>query len=311
MAEPRASDFGKVAVLLGGYSAEREISLRSGRAVLDALLRRGVQAEAVDAVDDVIGRLCGGGYQRVFNILHGRGGEDGVMQGVLEVMGMPYTGSGVLASALAMDKPLSKDVWRAHGLPTPAYRLVGDDEEQLRAAAQALGYPLILKPACEGSSLGMSKVDDERQLLQAWRQARQYDARVMLERWVSGEEYTAAILGELELPLIRLETPHSFYDYQAKYEASSTRYHCPCGLPPARERALQQLARRAFELLGARHWGRVDLMLDTDGQPWLIEINTLPGMTDHSLVPMAARQAGLDFDELVWRILALTLEPAS
>ncbi len=307
MAELHAADFGKVAVLMGGYSAEREISLRSGRAVLDALLRRGVRAEAVDVADDVIGRLRDGGYQRAFNILHGRGGEDGVMQGALELLGIPYTGSGVLASALAMDKPLSKDVWRAHGLPTPDYHLVGDDE-QLRAAARVLGYPLIVKPACEGSSLGMGRVDDEQKLHQAWQQARRYDQRVMLERWIHGEEYTAAILGDRELPLIRLETPHSFYDYRAKYEANTTRYHCPCGLPVARERALQQLARRAFDVLGARHWGRVDLMLDAGGQPWLIEVNTLPGMTDHSLVPMAARQAGLDFDELVWRILALSLE---
>ncbi len=309
MTERHPRDYGKVAVLMGGVSAEREISLRSGQAVLQALLRQGVDAEPVDAADDVIGRLRGGGYQRVFNMLHGRGGEDGVMQGLLEVLGLPYTGSGVLASALAMDKPLSKDVWRARGLPTPVAR-VAADEPAFRAAARELGFPLIAKPANEGSSLGMSKLDGEAELGSAWRLARQYDQRVLLERWIDGEEYTAAILGDQMLPLIRLETPRSFYDYEAKYQADSTRYHCPCGLPREQEQALQALARQAFEALGGRHWGRVDMMLDAAGQPWLIELNTLPGMTDHSLVPMAARQAGLDFDHLVLRILDLSLTEA-
>ncbi|MFN2338681.1 MAG: D-alanine--D-alanine ligase [Gammaproteobacteria bacterium] len=300
--------FGKVAVLMGGHAAERIISLRSGQAVLEALRCAGVDAEAVDAGDsDVLRQLEQGGYDRVFNALHGRGGEDGVMQGCLELLGLPYTGSGVLASALAMDKLRTKQLWHGVGLPTPEFALL-DSEADLERAAREVGFPMMIKPIHEGSSIGMSKVEEARQLPSAWALARQYDPAVLAERWITGAEYTAAILGDEVLPLIRLETGNVFYDYQAKYESDSTRYHCPCGLPAERERDYQQLALAAFRALDGRGWGRVDFMVDGEGRPWLIELNTVPGMTDHSLVPMAARQAGLDFETLVVRILATSLD---
>jgi D-alanine-D-alanine ligase len=297
--------YGKVAVLMGGLSAEREISLKSGGAVLAALQRCGVDAHPVDVGRDILLVLAEGGYDRAFVILHGRGGEDGVMQGALECLGLPYTGSGVLGSALGMEKHRTKAVWRGLDLPTPESVLLSriDDLQQ----ADALGYPLMIKPSAEGSSIGMSKVENPAQLQQAWETARGFDARVLAERWIVGEEYTASILGERMLPLIRLETPHQFYDFEAKYSADTTRYHCPCGLPESRELELQNLCRKAFEAVGARGWGRVDLMLDNEGRPWLIEVNTQPGMTDHSLVPMAAKVAGIDFDELVMSILATSL----
>ena len=302
--DPRT--FGKVAVLMGGHSAEREISLKSGAAVLRALQSRQVDAHGVDAADaDVLGRLRRGGYDRVFVALHGRGGEDGVMQGALEVLGLPYTGSGVLGSALSMDKVRSKRLWRGAGLPTPAFAVITGPADL--DAARDLGFPLMIKPAQEGSSIGMSKVDREADLRGAWEQAARYDAEVLAERWVEGSEYTAALLGGQALPLIRLETPRAFYDYEAKYQADSTRYICPCGLPEDRERQLQDLARQAYDVLGGGGWGRVDFLVDAEGAPALIEANTIPGMTDHSLVPMAARAAGLDFETLVWRILETAL----
>jgi len=302
--DPRT--FGKVAVLMGGHSAEREISLKSGAAVLRALQSRQVDAHGVDAADaDVLGRLRRGGYDRVFVALHGRGGEDGVMQGALEVLGLPYTGSGVLGSALSMDKVRSKRLWRGAGLPTPAFAVLTGPADL--DAARDLGFPLMIKPAQEGSSIGMSKVDREADLRGAWEQAARYDAEVLAERWVEGSEYTAALLGGQALPLIRLETPRAFYDYEAKYQADSTRYICPCGLPEDRERQLQDLARQAYDVLGGGGWGRVDFLVDAEGAPALIEANTIPGMTDHSLVPMAARAAGLDFETLVWRILETAL----
>ncbi len=297
--------YGKVAVLMGGLSAEREISLKSGGAVLAALQRRGVDAHPVDVGRDILAVLAEGGYDRAFVILHGRGGEDGVMQGALECLGLPYTGSGVLGSALGMEKHRTKAVWRGLDLPTPESVLLTRIEDLQRA--EALGYPLMIKPSAEGSSIGMSKVENPAQLQQAWETARGFDARVLAERWIVGAEYTASILGERMLPLIRLETPHQFYDFEAKYSANTTRYHCPCGLPESRELELQKLCRKAFEAVGARGWGRVDLMLDNEGRPWLIEVNTQPGMTDHSLVPMAAKVAGIDFDELVMSILATSL----
>jgi D-alanine-D-alanine ligase len=297
--------FGRVAVLMGGDSAEREISLKSGGAVLEALLRSGVDAHGIDAGKDVLQRLEAGGFDRVFIILHGRGGEDGVIQGALERLGLPYTGSGVLGSALGMDKYRTKLIWRALGLPTPESVLLSADEDL--QAADALGYPLMIKPAREGSSIGMAKVESRDELEQAWRAARDYDPMVLAEQWITGREYTAALLGKQALPLIRLETPRTFYDYEAKYQANTTSYHCPCGLDEASETRLQSLALRAFEAVGAAGWGRVDMMVDRDGEPWLIEVNTVPGMTDHSLVPMAARQAGIDFEQLVVRILATTL----
>lgn len=301
-----AAEFGRVAVLFGGRSAEREVSLKSGRAVLEALQRRGVDAQGVDPGPEVVGQLAADGYQRVFIALHGRGGEDGQIQGALETFGLPYTGSGVLGSALGMDKYRCKLVWQGLGLPTPEFATIEDEAGLARAAA--LGFPLMVKPAHEGSSIGMSRADDAEQLRAAWELARQFDTQVLAERWIKGGEYTASILGHQALPLIRLETPHVFYDYEAKYSAETTRYHCPCGLSPEREADLQRLALAAFRAVGASGWGRVDLLTDDELRPWLIEVNTVPGMTDHSLVPMAARVQGIDFDELVWRILETSLD---
>ncbi|RMG35421.1 MAG: D-alanine--D-alanine ligase [Gammaproteobacteria bacterium] len=302
----RASDFGRVAVLMGGWSAEREVSLVSGRAVLDGLRARGVDAVGIDFDREVVDRLRAGGCERVFNVVHGRGGEDGQLQGLLEIAGIPYTGSGVLGSALSMDKYRTKLVWQALGLPTPAFVLLESEADLARA--EALGFPLMVKAALEGSSIGVYRVDDHAGLREAWQEAAACNSHVMAERCISGSEYTASILGEQALPLIRLETPREFYDYEAKYQANDTRYHIPCGLEPAEESALQALSLRAFAALGASGWGRVDLMRDEAGQPWLIEVNTVPGMTDHSLVPMAARAVGIDFPELVWQILTQTME---
>ncbi len=298
--------FGRVAVLMGGQSAEREVSLRSGQAVLQALRNCGVDAHGIDVGPGVMDSLASGGYDRAFVILHGRGGEDGVMQGALELLGLPYTGSGVLASALGMDKLRSKMTWRAAGLPTPDFELLGEDTDFERVATR-LGLPLMVKPVHEGSSVGMTKVDAVADLKSAWETASRYDREVFAERWIDGAEYTVAILGEEALPSIRLETPRTFYDYEAKYHADTTRYHCPSGLDPAREERLQRLALQAFRVLGAAGWGRVDVMADADGGFWLIELNTTPGMTDHSLVPMAARAAGHSFEAIVWRILESTL----
>jgi D-alanine-D-alanine ligase len=301
-----AKDFGKVAVLMGGRSAEREISLQSGAAVLDALQQRAVDAVALDAgADDFVQRLLEGGFDRAFNALHGRGGEDGVVQGLLTAIGIPVTGSGILGSALAMDKLRSKQLWEGVNLPTPAFVTLRSDAD-LQTAVQQLGFPMILKPVHEGSSIGMTKVKTDSDLYTAWQLARRYDRQVLAERWVTGTEYTAALVGKTALPLIRLETPREFYDYEAKYQADSTSYHCPCGLPADQEAELQNLAVRAFEALDASGWGRVDFFLDEAGNPWLIEANTVPGMTDHSLVPMAAQQFGWGMPELVWRILETT-----
>lgn len=302
-----SSRFGKVAVLFGGRSAEREISLKSGSAVLAALLERGVDAHGVDPDRDVVATLRDGGFERAFIVLHGRGGEDGVIQGALETAGIPYTGSRVLGSALSMDKLRCKAIWLSEGLPTPRYRVLREAPDTAAVVAD-LGLPLIVKPAHEGSSIGMSRVDKLEELLPAWEAARRFDAVVFVEQWISGPEYTGSILGDRALPLIRLETPHQFYDYDAKYFADTTRYHCPCGLPEVVERALRELCLKAFAAVAAGGWGRVDLMLDGAGRPWLIEANTVPGMTDHSLVPMAARVAGLDFGDLVIRILETSME---
>jgi D-alanine-D-alanine ligase len=300
--------FGKVAVLLGGRSAERAISLKSGEAVLRALLQRGVDAHPLDSADpDFVRRLEDGGFDRVFNALHGRGGEDGVVQGLLEYLGIPYTGSGVLGSALAMDKLRTKQLWLGVGLPTPVFCVLNSEADLPRAASE-VGFPMMLKPVHEGSSIGMTKVERESDLQQAWQAADQYDHEVLAERWVAGPEFTAAIVAGTALPLIRLETPRTFYDFEAKYHADSTRYHCPCGLPQEQESRLQTLALQAFAAVAARGWGRVDFILDTAQRPWLIEVNTVPGMTDHSLVPMAAREHGWDMPELVWRLLETSVE---
>jgi D-alanine-D-alanine ligase len=296
------SRYGRVAVLMGGASAEREISLETGGAVCAALRRLGIEAEAVDVGADFLPAIARGGFDRVFIALHGRGGEDGTMQGALTTLGMPFTGSGVLGSALAMDKVRSKWIWQCHGLPTPKFLEIGS-EAGLGRIVPELGLPLMVKPVHEGSSCGASRVTDAAQIAEAWRRASALDTRVLVEQWISGAEYTVGILGDEVLPAIRLETPNEFYDYEAKYVADTTRYLCPCGLSPERERELGLIAKRAFDLVGASGWGRVDLVMDRDGTPYLLEVNTVPGMTSHSLVPMAARHAGISFDELVLRIL--------
>ncbi len=296
-------NYGKVAVLLGGSSAERAVSLNSGAAVLSALHQAGIDAHALDTAQAGFpALLVSGGYARAFIALHGRGGEDGVIQGMLETIGMPYTGSGVLGSALCMDKLRTKQVWQSAGIPTPAFALLRGLDEA-RALANSLHYPLIVKPAHEGSSIGISKVGSASALPAAWQAAAQYDSNVLAEQWVTGGEYTAGILGSTPLPLIRLETPHEFYDYDAKYHADTTRYLIPCGLSREEESATQELALAAFAAVGAHGWGRVDFMLDAQGRPWFIEVNTVPGLTDHSLVPMAARASGVDFTRLVLQIL--------
>jgi len=292
----------RVAVLLGGKSAEREVSLKSGALVLAALRARGLDAHAFDPADQGIEALIAGRYERAFIALHGRFGEDGTLQGALEWLGLRYTGSGVLGSALAMDKLRAKRLWMAEGLPTPPFEIL-DAKSDFRATAKRLGLPLMVKPVNEGSSIGMSKVRAAGDLEEAYALAVNYDRAVIAEKFVEGTELTAGILGEEALPLIKLETPRDFYDYQAKYLAEDTRYLIPCGLPAAREREMQQLCLRAFRALGCSGWGRVDLMLDRAGDPWLLEVNTVPGMTDHSLVPMAARAAGLSYEDLCMRIL--------
>lgn len=301
------AQYGHVAVLLGGTSAERDISLKSGNAVLAALKRRGVSASAVDPHDGLFRQLSAGHFDRAFIALHGRGGEDGMIQGALEWLGLPYTGSGVLGSAIGMDKLRSKQIWLQMGLPTPPHAVVGSAAE-LAAFGDRVGYPLAVKPAHEGSSIGMSRLDDAAGAEAAWQAAAGCDDVVLAERWIAGGEYTAAILGAEVLPFIRLETPRTFYDYEAKYLAGTTQYHCPCGLPADTEKQLGDVCRRAFDGIGATGWGRVDFMLDGAGDPWLLEVNTVPGMTDHSLVPMAAREAGMDFDELALRILDTSLD---
>jgi len=300
--------FGKVAVLMGGWSAERAVSLNSGQTVLAALCERGVNAHSIDVDRAILHTLADGGFDRAFIILHGRGGEDGVMQGALELLGLPYTGSGVLASALGMDKLRTKQIWQSAGLPTPAWRIV-ESAVALAAAAGDLGLPLAVKPASEGSSIGISRVTDPAQFQIAWARAAACDSPVLVEPWIQGQEYTGAVLQGMALPLIGLDTPREFYDYEAKYHAADTCYRCPCGLPDAQEAALQALVSQAFAAVGGTGWGRVDLMVDPQGQPWLLEVNTVPGMTDHSLVPMAARVAGLSFAELVWRVLETSLSP--
>ena len=296
------AQIGKVAVLMGGLSAEREISLLSGSAVLTALKNTGVDAHGVDVDENIIDKLNAGDYQRAFVILHGRGGEDGTIQGLLEIMQLPYTGSGVMASSIAMDKLKTKQIWMAMGLPTPEFCTL-DSVRSCEQALTTLGLPMIIKPVLEGSSIGMSKVENSEELVPAWEKAQQCGGTVIAERWIEGDEYTAALLDGRVLPMIKLKTEHKFYDYDAKYEADDTQYICPCGLSEEREAEYAELARQAFDAVNASSWGRVDFMVDENNQPWLIEVNTVPGMTSHSLVPMAARQAGLSFDDLVLDIL--------
>lgn len=299
--DPR--EFGRVAVLLGGSSSEREVSLDSGAGVLAALQRRGVAAFAVDGIPALIDAIREGRVDRVFNILHGTrgGGEDGVLQGLLDALGVPYTGAGVLGAALSMDKIRSKQVWQALGLPTPAYRVLhsGDD---VAAAARSLGLPVIVKPAREGSSVGVSRVHVGADLDQAVALAARYDGELLMERLIEGDEFTVAILDGEALPSIRIVPAGSWYDYHAKYVAEDTQYLCP-GADGAAEQTLRDLALRAFHALGVSGWGRVDVMRDRDGGFWLLEVNTAPGMTSHSLVPKAAAVIGIDYDALCWRVL--------
>ncbi|MDG9923746.1 MULTISPECIES: D-alanine--D-alanine ligase [unclassified Pseudomonas] len=303
--DPKA--FGRVAVLFGGKSAERAVSLKSGAAVLEALQSAGVDAFGIDVGDDFLQRLVAEKIDRAFIVLHGRGGEDGAMQGLLECAGIPYTGSGILASALAMDKLRTKRVWLSLDLPTPAHAALVC-EEDCRTAAAELGFPLFVKPAHEGSSIGMAKVADVDALIAAWKDASQYDSQVLVEQMIDGPEYTVAMLRGQVLPPIGLGTPHSFYDYDAKYLANDTQYRVPCGLSADKEAELKELTARACEAVGTQGWARADVMQDAAGKFWLLEVNTVPGMTDHSLVPMAARAAGLDFQQLVLAILADSVE---
>ncbi len=306
---PAPSAYGKVAVLFGGTSAERDVSLRSGAAVLAALQRAGVDAHGIDAIGDFLLTLRHQGFARVWNAVHGRGGEDGQLQGALQLLGIPCTGSGIGASAFAMDKLRAKQVWMGIGLPTPKFLIVNSralrSDDAAAAVFAELGDVLFVKPAREGSSVGMAKVRDVNALRAAVAQAETFDADVIVERFVAGREYTVAILGQEVLPSISMETPREFYDYQAKYHSGgSTQYHCPSGLSDEDEQALGRLAKWAFDSLGCRGWGRVDVMRDgNSGEFFVLEVNTVPGMTEASLVPKAAAAAGIGFDELVQRIL--------
>lgn len=306
----RKAALGRVAVLMGGDSAEREISLKSGEAVLEALQSVGVDAWGVDIgghlVDEVRALEC----DRVFIALHGRGGEDGTIQAILGQLDIPYTGSGVMASALAMDKLRTKYVLRGAGLPTPAFRLM-TSQEQARAIFSELRVPLCVKPAREGSSIGVFRVESLEELVSAFVSAVEHDPLVLVEEWVNGAEYTVSLLQDQALPVIGLSTDHLFYDYEAKYVSDDTHYLLPSGLPATLEQEIKALARQSFEVLACRSWGRVDIMRDQQGDFWILEVNTVPGMTDHSLVPMAAKAAGMGFGELVVRILEDTLEVAA
>ncbi|WP_427983432.1 D-alanine--D-alanine ligase [Agarivorans sp.] len=298
----------RVAVLYGGKSAEREVSLRSGKAVLAGLLRAGINADGIDTRDVDLSLLKQKKYSHVFIALHGRGGEDGTLQGALEYLNLPYTGSRVLGSALAMDKIRCKQIWQNMGLPTAAYAIVDQQSyqtEQAEAMLQQLGGEVIVKPALEGSSIGMAKASTPAQLEQAIDDAFAYDSRVLVEQWISGAEYTVSILGDQVLPSIRMQTPHAFYDYDAKYQSNSTEYFCPSGLSEQQEQELAEIAMQAFKAVDCEGWGRVDFMADAQGNWYLLEVNTSPGMTEKSLVPMAAKQHGLNFDQLVVSILDL------
>ena len=298
-----ATGFGKVAVLLGGRSAEREISLMSGNGVLKALRAKGVDAHPFDPAERDLFDLQREGFARCFIALHGRGGEDGTVQGALEVLGLPYTGSGVLGSAVAMDKWRTKMIWLGNGLPTPRYRILAANDDW-NAIAQELALPLIVKPANEGSTLGLTKVASAAQLPAAYQlAATKYRDLALAEQFIDGPEYTAGIVADAPLPLIRIEAPQGNYDYQNKYFTDDTKYHCPSGLPSEKEEALQALALKAFRVVGCSGWGRVDLMLNRRGRPFLLEVNTVPGMTGHSLVPKAARAVGMSYEDLCLRIL--------
>lgn len=306
----RATDpqaFGRVAVLLGGDSSEREVSLLSGHAVLAALQRRGVEAQAFDPRDRSLQQLVAERFDRVWIALHGPGGEDGTVQGALEYLGVPYTGSGVMGSAIGMDKLRTKRLAQAIGVAT-ADHVVLRGQEDFEIAVERLGLPMIVKPATQGSSVGMTKVERESALPAAYEAAAALESSVFAEPWIPGKEYTVAVLQGRALPAIRIETPQAFYDYEAKYLRDDTRYFIPSGLSSQAEQHLANLALAAFDAVGASGWGRADFMADATGRPLLLEINTVPGMTSHSLVPMAARAVEIDFDELVWRVLETSFE---
>ena len=297
-----SSSFGKVAVLMGGRSGEREVSLKSGGAVLAALQRSGVNAHAFDPAERPLHELAC--FDRVFIALHGRYGEDGTIQGALEIMGIPFTGSGVMASAVGMDKWRTKLLWRAAGIVTPNFELVDADSDYAGIEAR-LGLPLFVKPANEGSSIGISKVKQKGELRAAFEEAAKADPLVIAEKFIGGGEYTVAILGDMALPIIRIVPANEFYDYEAKYLRNDTQYLCPCGLPQEQEDRIRAEAVQAFRVVGGRGWGRVDFLMDESGDHYFLEVNTSPGMTDHSLVPMAAKAAGIDFDTLVFQILEM------
>ena len=299
--------FGHVGLLVGGESAEREVSLNGGRAVFAALERNGISVELIDGGAALIEAIRAGRIDRVFNLVHGPGGEDGTVQGALDLMKIPYTGSGLLGSALSMDKIHSKWVWERQGIATPPFYLLRRGEDLPGGFVEKWGLPLFVKPAGLGSSIGITKVTQESELPAAVALARKYDKNVIIEHEVRGKEYFAGLVDNLVLPLIHIETPRSFYDYTAKYESDETRYYCPCGLPEDVEQELQQLSLEAFRALDCSGWGRVDFIVDEAGKAWFLEANTTPGMTNHSLVPQAAAQIGIGFDELVWRILESSL----
>ena len=303
--DPR--DFGNVGLLVGGDSAEREVSLNGGSAVFAALQRMQIQAEMFDGSADLFKAISAGGIDRVFNLMHGPGGEDGAIQGALQLMDIPITGTGLLGSAVSMDKVRSKWIWEQQGINTPPFVLLRKGGVLADEVIEKWGMPLFVKPAGLGSSIGISKVEQAEEIPAAIALAREYDDNVIVEPAVTGNEYFAGILGDLVLPLIHIETPRRFYDYEAKYESDDTRYFCPCGLSPDVEKAMQDLSLEAFQALECSGWGRVDLIIDQSGKAWFLETNTAPGMTGHSLVPQAAEQIGIGFDELVWRILESSL----
>jgi len=306
MAISDARDFGRVAVMLGGTSPEREVSLDTGSAVLKALLARGIDAHAWDPADHTLPEFAAAGFDRAWIALHGTGGEDGALQGALQWLDMPYTGSGVMASALAMDKIRSKHLFESCGIPTPEYAVVRHDADAI-LAVESLGFPLILKPAGQGSSVGMSKVFEQADLSEAVNLALRYGGIAIAETCIVGDEFTVGVLQGEALPSIRIVTPRVFYDYRAKYESDRTEYHCPGTADAETEALYARLATAAFNEVGCTGWGRVDFMTGDDGKPQVLEVNTIPGMTSHSLVPMAAKQAGMDFEELCWRILETSI----
>ncbi|NIP17752.1 MAG: D-alanine--D-alanine ligase [Xanthomonadales bacterium] len=303
--DPR--EFGRVGLLVGGESAERQVSLNGGNAVSRSLSRSEIRFEVYDGAGALFEGILAGRVDRVFNLMHGPGGEDGAVQGALELLKVPVTGSGVLGSALSMDKVCSKQIWREQGIPTTPFVLIGPERDDFGAIVERFGLPVFVKPTGLGSSIGVSKVTSPDGMRDAVTLARRYGEQVIVEPAVTGGEYFAGVLGRTTLPLIRIETPREFYDYEAKYHSDLTRYFCPSGLDGELEQRLQDLSLKAFDALGASGWGRVDFILDADGNPWFLEINTVPGMTDHSLVPQAAAEIGIGFDELVWRILETSL----